>query len=69
MSVKLEVKFRVYVEDGVIHNVELPDFLFDDLIDDLNNKKFIHLHDQGIYINSEKIVSIEYDYVTYESEK
>jgi len=47
----------------------LPDFLFDDLIDDLNNKKFIHLHDQGIYINSEKIVSIEYDYVTYESEK
>jgi len=69
MSVKLEVKFRVYVEDGVIHNVELPDFLFDDLIDDLNNKKFIHLHDHGIYINSEKIVSIEYDYVTYESEK
>ena len=69
MSVKLEVKFRVYVEDGVIHNIELPDFLFDDLIDDLNNKKFLHLHDQGIYINPEKIVRIEYDYVTHESEK
>jgi len=69
MSVKLEVNFRVYVEDGVNHNLSLPTRLFDDLIDDLNNKKFIHLQEEEIYINTEKIIRIEYDYFTYESEK
>lgn len=69
MSVKLAVNFRVYVEDGVNHNLSLSDSLFDDLIDDLNNKKFIHLDEEGVYINTEKILRIEYDYFTYESKK